>query len=243
MFFDTENFCAKLTEEELIALNAGSSLVTIKRDQAIPEETRKHHPIVAISSGVLSLQHMLHDGRKTIAAILMRGDILDLRSSSKTQLGSLIALNTVTLCRLSPTVFDASIANNPRARTLAWDNITNQTFRAISHAADLAKKQALEKLASFIFEIRNHDTRTISKDHVQIPIRRRDLADYLGMQPETVSRCFKDLAGRGIIQVSDLSAVRILDAPLLRRIANGDRGPLKTTRADGSCFRILAAGA
>jgi CRP/FNR family transcriptional regulator, anaerobic regulatory protein len=242
MYFDTENFCAKLSDNELIALNAQSSLVTVKRDEAVPEETQKRHPVMAISSGVLSLQHLLHDGRKTIAAILMRGDILDLRNSTQNQLGALIALNSVTLCRLSPVIFDAAIAENPKARMLAWANITDQTFRAINHAADLAKKQALEKLASFIFEIRNRDTHVPGHDHVQIPIRRRDLAEYLGMQPETVSRCFKDLAKRGIIHVSDLSVIRILNAPALRRISNGDRSP-KGGRLDDPSFNVLVADA
>lgn len=243
MFFDDGNFCAQLTQQELLALNAESSLVTIRRDEAIPEQTQKLHPIIAISSGVLSLQHLLHDGRKTIAALLMRGDILDLRNSSQNQLGALIALNTVTFCRLSQTVFDASIANNSSARTLAWKNVTSQTFRAINHAADLAKKQALEKLASFIFECRNRDARMPGKDHVQIPIRRRDLAEYLGMQPETVSRCFKDLAERGIIQVSDLSIVRIVNVPALRRIANGDRSAKGTGTLGHAGFNILVADA
>lgn len=243
MFFDAENFCAKLSDEELAALNAESTMLTIKRDESIPEETLSRHPIIAISSGVLSLQHLLHDGRKTIAAILMRGDILDLRNSTKSQLGALIALNSVTLCQLSPDVFDDSIASNPDARTLAWGNITNQTFRAINHAADLAKKQALEKLASFIFECRNREARKPAMDYVQIPIRRRDLAEYLGMQPETVSRCFKELVAREIIQVSELSVVRILNAPALRRIANGDRVARGAQRQNAPTFNVLVADA
>jgi CRP/FNR family transcriptional regulator, anaerobic regulatory protein len=242
MYFDAENFCAKLSKKELIALNAGSSLVNLKRSESISEETQKLHPVMAISSGVLSLQYLLHDGRKTIAAILMRGDILDLRNCAQHKLGALVALNSVTLCRLSPAVFDASIAANAKARMLAWGNITDQTFRAINHAADLAKKQALEKLASFILEISNRDARMPGKDHVQIPIRRYDLAEYLGMQPETVSRCFKDLAERDIIRVSDLSVVRIIDASALRRIANGDRAP-KGKQMDDPAFKILVADA
>ena len=243
LFFDASNFCASLTSEELIEMNARSCMVTVKRDETIHEDVIDLHPIMAISSGVLSLQHLLHDGRKTIAAVLMRGDILDLRDTTKHHLGGLIALSTVTLCRLSPQVFDTALANNPSARKLAWENITNQTYRAINHASDLAKKQALEKLASFIFECRNRDSHKPGKDHVQIPIRRRDLAEYLGMQPETVSRCFKDLEERGIIQVSDLSVVRIANVPALRRIANGDRKARNTGHLPKPTFSILAADA
>lgn len=243
LFFDAANFCASLTPNELAEMNAQSSQVTVKRDEAIDEDLTDRYPIVAISSGVLSLQHLLHDGRKTISAILMRGDILDLRNADRHQLGALIALSNVTLCRLSPAVFDRVLAENPGARKLAWENITGQTFRAINHASDLAKKQALEKLASFIFECRNRNHPKPGKDPVQIPIRRRDLAEYLGMQPETVSRCFKDLQGRGIIQVADLSLVRITNAPALRRIANGDRAAHDIRPRPEPEFNILVADA
>lgn len=243
MFFDAGNFCAKLSPDELAELNAHSCVVSVKRDETVHEEALRQHPIMAVSSGVLSLQHILHDGRKTIAAILMRGDILDLRNSTTNQLGSLIALSKVTLCRLSPEIFDRSLATNPVARTLAWKNITSQAFRAISHASDLAKKQALEKLASFIFECRNREPGPVQLDHVQIPIRRRDLAEYLGMQPETVSRCFKELEERGAIQVSELSIVRISNAPALRRIANGDRTIKETGQFADYGYNILVADA
>ena len=103
---------------------------------------------------------------------------------------------------------------------MIWENLRDQAFRAIDHSADIAKKQAVEKLASFIFECRNRQDKT---EVVEIPVRRVDLAEYLGMQPETVSRCFKDLEKRGILELPSLSALKILNVPMLRRIANGDK--------------------
>lgn len=242
MYYDAENFCAKLTPDELADMNASSQILTIKRGDTISDNMVKHWPIIAISTGVLSLQSLLNDGRRIVAALFMRGDILELRNPSNRKFGHLVALSKVKLCRLSPRVFDRVMNENPKARLIAWEGLTSQAFSAISHASDLAKKQALEKLASFIFECRHRSTRKLPGNLVDIPIRRRDLADYLGMQPETVSRLFKELETRNIIKVTDLSNVQILQTSALRRIANGDRVGESANKGYGPDYKILVAG-
>jgi len=223
LYYDRANFCAKLSTQELLDLNAHSQFETIKRGTQIWDHVLDHWPILAIESGVMSLQQILSDGRKTIAAFFMRGDIIDMRNTANRKIGNLIALTEVKVCRLSPDGFEDIVRLNEDARVLVWDNLRDQTFRAITHSSDLAKKTSREKLAAFIFECVNRSPETHRADLVEIPMRRRDLAEYLGMQPETVSRTFKDLEGRQIIRVSDLSMVRILDLPALRTIANGAR--------------------
>lgn len=240
MYYDAGNFCAKLAPNELAALASESQTANIKRGTTLNDETIMHWPILSISSGVMSLQHLLHDGRKTIAAFFMRGDIIDMRNSSKRKLGSLIALSNVELCWLSPQIFEKIVSANTKARALVWENLRDQTFRAIEHSSDLAKKQAREKLAAFIFECRHRNPNKAMKDHVEIPILRLDLAEYLGMQPETVSRTFKKLEDNGIIKISDLSVIQILDLPALRKIANGHRA--KTRHADAADYKILTVG-
>jgi CRP/FNR family transcriptional regulator, anaerobic regulatory protein len=240
MYYDTRNLCAKMTSDELCEMNANSQVLKVKRGKILSDDLLDHWPIVAVSSGVLSLKHLLSDGRRVIAALFMRGDILDLRTASSRKAGYLAALSNASLCLLSPQVFDTVLTNNPRARIVAWEGLNAQAFSAINHASDLAKKQALEKLASFIFECR-HRTSKKQRNLVEIPIRRRDLADYLGMQPETVSRSFKELETQGILKVTDLSTVQILLLPVLRRIADGDRVAQIVDRDSGPQFKIVVA--
>jgi len=214
----------------------------LKRGQSIDTEELLTWPVMAISSGVISLQHLLEDGRKTIAAFFMQGDIIDMRGISSRNRGHLIALNKVHLCRLSPAVFENIIETNPSAQRIVWNNMRKQTYRAIDHSADLAKKHALEKLASFVFECKRRQTITLSKSSVIIPVRRVDLAEYLGMQPETVSRCFKELEDRGIIEFHGISNIRILKTPILRRIANGDRNADAIHNSNQNKFKVLSFG-
>ncbi|HIP23640.1 MAG TPA: Crp/Fnr family transcriptional regulator [Rhodobacteraceae bacterium] len=228
LYVDSKLFCAQLAGEDHCDLSNQSRTLSMKRGDTLESEVLAHWPIIAIDSGVLSMQHLLQDGRKTIAALFMRGDIIDLRniSNRNRNRGALIALGKVDVCRLSPKVFERVMAHNPGAQKVIWENLRDQAFRAMDHSGDIAKKQALEKLASFVFECRNRQVGYGEGDLVEIPVRRVDLAEYLGMQPETVSRCFKDLEKRGIIETPSLSALKLLNVPMLRRIANGDKDML-----------------
>ncbi len=242
LYTDAGNFCAHITSDELDSLSNKSRTATLKRGESIETEDLMTWPVIAISAGVISLQHLLEDGRKTIAAFFMQGDIIDLRGLSSRNRGHMIALNKVHLCRLSPEAFEKILDTNPDAQRVVWNNLRKQTYRAIDHSADLAKKHALEKLASFIFECKRRQTVTLAENSVIIPVRRVDLAEYLGMQPETVSRCFKDLEERGIIEFNGISNIRIKKAPTLRRIANGDRNADAIQHPDQNKFKVLSFG-
>ncbi|MBL1434910.1 MAG: Crp/Fnr family transcriptional regulator [Rhodobacteraceae bacterium] len=235
LYSDGKLFCAQLSGDELCELSNQSRTLSMKRGDTLENEALAHWPIVAIDSGVLSMQHLLQDGRKTIAALFMRGDIIDLRNISNRNRGALIALGNVDVCRLSPKIFEQIMGHNPDAQKVIWENLRDQAFRAMDHSGDIAKKQALEKLASFIFECRNRQVGFTDGDLVKIPVRRIDLAEYLGMQPETVSRCFKDLEKRGVLEAPSLNALKLLNVPMLRRIANGDKDVL----ANESRIRVL----
>ncbi|OUS05248.1 hypothetical protein A9Q96_12390 [Rhodobacterales bacterium 52_120_T64] len=196
----------------------------MKRGDTLSGEALTQWPIVAVSSGVLSLQHLMADGRKSIAALYMQGDIIDLRGIANRNRCNLISLGNSEVCRLSPDIFERVASSNPNAQNSIWSNLRQQTFRAIDHSVDMSKKQALEKLASFIIECNYRETSTASGSVVtKIPVRRVDLAEYIGVQPETVSRCFKNLKDRGVLAFKNLSVVTIHDVALLQKIANGEK--------------------
>ncbi len=224
LYTNSGMFCAQLADDEHADLAGQSRTLSLKRGATLGERALSSWPIVAVDQGVLSLQHLLQDGRKTITTLFMKGDIIDLREMSRRNRGTLIALGNVKLCRLSPLIFEQIMAENPKAQKVVWNNLKDQTYRAIDHSADISKKQALEKVASFVLECLYHqDAAPKSTPLVEIPLRRVDLAEYLGMQPETVSRCFKTLQKRGILEAKSLNLLQILDEDRLQKIANGEK--------------------
>jgi CRP/FNR family nitrogen fixation transcriptional regulator len=82
----------------------------------------------------------------------------------------------------------------------------------------LGRQNSLEKVAAFLLEMR---LRSTEADVIHLPMTRRDIADYLGLALETVSRAFADLRGKKILgfDVNRPKKVVVLDAKALADLA------------------------
>ncbi len=188
-------------------------------DCALESVARTPFPIAIISSGAAGLQHFLRDGRRTLSTIFLTGEVLDY-SQMRGSGGS--------LCRLLPgkaRLYDVDVIehlrfNNPKA----WATLMAGKFRCCSlstnHSVDLARKSAVEKLASFIFECRSRQAECRST-LINLILNRIDIADYMGLRPETLSRAFTKLKQRRMIACDGSDFIHILNEPGLRQIANG----------------------
>jgi CRP/FNR family nitrogen fixation transcriptional regulator len=80
------------------------------------------------------------------------------------------------------------------------NNLLSLTANNLQHAEDhmllLGRKTALERVATFLLEM---DRRLTAADFIALPMCRRDIADYLGLTLETVSRALSHLHERGIL--------------------------------------------
>ena len=87
------------------------------------------------------------------------------------------------------------------------------------HLVMIGRRVALERLAIFLHSLSQRLARVRRDPHeFVLPMSRRDLANYLGLVIETVSRLFSRLAEMGVIAV-DRKTIRILDPAKLREIA------------------------
>jgi CRP/FNR family transcriptional regulator len=93
-----------------------------------------------------------------------------------------------------------------RLLEVAWANVT----AALEHVKILGKKSALEKVCSFLLLMAGQ-TVDITTDEIQIhlPMPRADIADFLGLSSETISRCFSRLQCDGLIVIDSHYLVRI----------------------------------
>jgi len=200
-------------------------------------------PVIGICEGIVGVRRIHPDGRGTIAAFFVDGDIVDLRGAPENVRAGLSALTETKVCYLSPGAFDEIMSSNPDARTIAWKSLQSQSFRVIEHSAELAKKQAMEKIAWFIAEFRSlhkFDGVNGQSRFFRMPFRHVDLADYLGLQPETVSRGFRSLRDKEIIRMLPDAMIEITDQDRLFAMAYGTTtsGPARQTDAE---IRVLRA--
>jgi CRP-like cAMP-binding protein len=154
------------------------------------------------------------DGRRQIVDLLLPGDVFGFTAGEEyDSTVEAIAEGTV-------------VAAYPRRRAEMLSDSDPQLAREIRHIAFLAMARlqaqllivgritAPEKVGSFILEM----AKRLSAEHgnsVALPMSRYDIADYLAVSVETVSRALTDLKHRGVIKLSGTRIVRIVDRDAL----------------------------
>lgn len=211
-------FVEALSEQDRLILEAApcQSFVATQR---IERGRIGNESVLILVTGAVGLRHDFRDGRTSISTIYVAGDTLDFRYID-TEGCTLTCLSDTEVRVMNGTAFDEWLAASPGIRALFTSNYHKLCRLVASHCADLARKSALEKVASFIFECRN---RQVAGEDEALPLtlKRIDIADYMGLRPETLSRTFAKLKHLGLIEFDAQDHIRIRDEPMLRKIADG----------------------
>src|SRR6201990_2480728 len=151
--------------------------------------------IYQVVSGAVRSYKLLSDGRRQIGAFHLVGDIFGLENGGMHRFtAEAIVDTTVSLVKR---VSLAHIAE--KDATVARDLLT-MTASNLKHAEDhmllLGRKTSLERVAAFLLEM---DRRLAAAGVLALPMSRRDIADYLGLTLETVSRALSQLHGKRIL--------------------------------------------
>ena len=151
--------------------------------------------VYQVKSGAVRSYKLLTDGRRQIGAFHLTGDIFGLENGSAHRFtAEAIVDTTVRLVKRQSLELvaenDAMVAKNLLSMT------TNNLQHAEDHMLLLGRKTSLERVAAFLLEM---DTRLTAAGVMALPMSRRDIADYLGLTLETVSRALSRLHELGVI--------------------------------------------
>lgn len=151
--------------------------------------------VYQVKYGAVRSYKLLTDGRRQIGAFHLRGDIFGLENGSEHRFtAEAIVDTTVRLVKRQSLELvaesDAAVAKNLLSMT------TNNLQHAEDHMLLLGRKTSLERVAAFLLEM---DKRLTAAGVMALPMSRRDIADYLGLTLETVSRALSRLHEFGVI--------------------------------------------
>jgi CRP/FNR family transcriptional regulator, nitrogen fixation regulation protein len=180
----------KLSQNEIIL-----SEFKYRRGAEIFGEAEPAEYLYQVIDGAVRSYKLLSDGRRQIGAFHLAGDIFGLESCEAHRFTAEATVDTTV--RLARRVNLASVAE--RDATVAGD-LLRMTANNLQHAEDhmllLGRKTALERVAAFLLEM---DRRLTAAGVMALPMCRRDIADYLGLTLETVSRALSVLHDKGIL--------------------------------------------
>lgn len=175
-----------------------------------------------VTSGVLRLTRLLTDGRRQVIAFGYPGDIVGFPSGGKHHTDC----DALTDVRLQP--YRRSTLENGEGDPELHQALLQAALREISGMQDhfmmLGRKSAVEKLASFLCVLSERVGEDVGAyREITFPMSRSDIADFLGLTTETVSRTFTQLRKSAIISIENIHTVTILRPTALLGLSLGDR--------------------
>ncbi|MDR3488017.1 MAG: helix-turn-helix domain-containing protein [Bradyrhizobium sp.] len=195
------SFCAALDETELRELDhLGRRVHLLPRDMAFAQEELTTS-FFNLLEGVMRLYKLLPDGRRQIVGFALPGDFLGLATSTHHSF-SADAIGPVTVCRFPRASFALFIEDKPHLLRRMNELMVRELSYAQDHMVLLGRRSAEEKVASFVLSWRDRLARLgAATKTVPLPMGRQDIADFLGLTIETVSRTFSKLERDGLIEI------------------------------------------
>ena len=213
--------CASIDDAELGKLDALSEHITVQPGAPLIREGDPARHVFNITSGSVRVYKLLADGRRQITGFLFAGDFLGL-ATGDTYVFSAEAIEPATACRFGKADYRALIRETPALEAALLDRANHELAAAQNQMLLLGRKTAAERLATFLLDLPALDpSRASAADEVRLPMTRSEIADYLGLTIETVSRVLTQLKTSGVIRLISLTELRIERPARLRAMAAG----------------------
>jgi CRP/FNR family transcriptional regulator, nitrogen fixation regulation protein len=172
--------------------------------------------IYRVVSGAVRTMRFSSDGRRQILGFHLPGEAFGIEIGSKhTLTAEALAESEIVMVRRS--LLDKAAAEDPRVARCWLEHASHALDDARDHAQILARKGAGERVAAFLLAISN---RLMHGADFDLPMTRADIADYLGLTIETVSRSF-----------TEMERQRAIGLPSSRHIVVRDRSALALAAA------------
>jgi len=174
-----------------------------------------------VTSGVLRLTRMLEDGRRQVIAFGYPGDILGFPSDGEYHTDC-EALTDACLQPYRRAILECS-TENPRIHKALLDAALNEISAMQDHFLMLGRKTAVEKVASFLCVLNDRVGHQMGGHRqMDLSMSRRDIADFLGLTTETVSRTLTQLRKVGIITIDNIHTIVVKNPDALQDLSQGN---------------------
>jgi len=178
--------------------------------------------VYLVVEGVVALYKVLCDGRRQVCSFAYPGDILGLDSTGA-HVNSAEVLCESTLRCIPFNAIEKLMRSEPGFGEALLVATATELAETRDLMLSLGRRSATEKLASFLLRIaRRNNTPGSSLPTVSIPMKRCEIADYLGLTTETISRSLSKFKAMNIIRLESISEVQILDMEKLQAMADGN---------------------
>lgn len=215
------NFCAALAPAEIAELTRILTEAQVPAHGTLFREGEPADYVMNITRGAVKLYKLLADGRRQVLGFRFAGDFIGLTGGTDYAY-SVEALTETRVCRFARRKLDALRERMARIDKRLLELSIDELAATQEQLVLLGRKHAEEKLVSFLLLLGQAQVRRGEPiEPIVLPMNRSDIADYLGLTIETVSRTFTALRKRGLIALDDTTHVRVRDRTALEDMAAG----------------------
>jgi CRP/FNR family transcriptional regulator len=218
--------CDALSDGDMGVLARVAQRVKVPAGKAFIEEGGRASYFFDLNQGDVRVSKSLADGRRQVTGFLAAGQFLGPATDGKYAFTA-EAMNDVQLCRFDRAALQQVFQEFPAIERKLLDVATHEMVLAQEQMLLLGRKTALERVASFLMAWARRlerfpiGTAPDAAFEISLPMNRTDLADYLGLTIESVSRAFSRLKQDGLIAFSHPQAVTVVKPRCLNEMSNG----------------------
>lgn len=196
-------------------LGAEGVQLAFARGEEIYGEQEPADFIYRVVSGAVRTCKNLSDGRRQIADFYLPGDVLGLETGEAHAL-SAEAVSDTAVCAMGRRAMVGRAERDCELARALWTVTLHDLARSQAHMLLLSRKGAVERLVWFLMDMAE---RAPPGGELVLPMARQDIADYLGLTIETVSRAMTQLLDDGLIELNGCRRVRLRDRAALAAIS------------------------
>lgn len=215
-----KGICGALAPDELRQLGKQSSRKEVLSGSELVAAGTKLDRYANILSGVVKLTKLMPDGRQQIVGLQFAPDFMGRPFADDSEV-SAEAASTVRICSFPRAALEEMAGKSPALTRRLYAQSQRELDDARDWMLTLGRKSAAEKVASFVLLLSQYiDPHSDNfTEQFDIPLTRADIADFLGLTVETVSRHFTRLRKSGTISVENSRSVTICSLAALRKAA------------------------
>ena len=163
---------------------------------------------------------IFREGDRQILSFLWPGDIFGLVGDDGLYMNSAATVSAAKIHRFPLNRLESMLLRNPQLQCHLLIKVNHDLRAAQRQIIALGQSDTCRRLASFLVEMMQHPALAEPEcRQFRLPMARRDIADYLGTTPESVSRGFKRLEREGIVRRVSPRVLEFEDLPGLSRLA------------------------
>ena len=219
------DLCAGVPDGELKLLSAISTHLHLTPGETLILDGDASDHVYNVVSGSVMMTRLGTDGRRQILAFLPTGSFIGF-SSDQLYRFNVEALTTAELCRFERKKLEPLFAAYPEMERRFRHMAAKIIEASLDLVFTLGRRNATERMAAFLLHLRDAQRDDLGHAHGahehrawQIPMTRTDIADYLGLTIETVSRVLSRMKAKGVVRLPTLHSFEIVDEARLVQAA------------------------